>query len=499
MKKLKIALLSLLVIGSLGSCRDEDFGDLNKDKNGAYTASYSALMSGAIMSFQSNGGNAYLMNPQLYVQYQSQSVYTTQQIYGFEPGAWGRFYANQIVNLNKVIDDYTNQPTPEMEVQGSAENMVGVSKIMRAIIYKRITDTYGDAPMSESAKIGENIKTPKYDTQEEIYKALIKDLQSGRDLINVSKTAPGGDILYFGKLASWKKLANSVLLQASLQLSKKYPANSGFAATTFNEALANSAGVMTTTADDAYFMFSSSSLVPNPLNAFRAADYYLSREFTESLKGSTNSYNRTSNHTPDTRLGVFSTGGMTGTGLAFGYTVDDLKAAGLDNTASASQMTSAFKGTDSPMALMTSAYTYLNRAEAAQRGWTTEDPKAMMVLGITRSYEGLDAKYGSAIKGDAAAYAAIRVADMTANPMKIIAEEKWVALFNQGSDAWAEWRRTGYPTLAPAFSAINGKVIPRRLPYPLEEANYNPTNYKDAVSRLVSPEDVNTSKMWWDQ
>lgn len=498
MKKLKIVLLSLFIIGTFGSCRDEDFGDVNKDKYGAYDASYSALMSGSMISFAQNGGNAYLMNPQLYVQYQAQSVYTTQQIYGFEPGAWGRYYANQIVNLDKIINDFSNNPTPEMLVQGSAENMIGVSKIFKSIIYKRITDTYGDAPYSEAAKIGQDIRSPKYDTQEAIYKGIIKDLQEGRNMLNAAKTAPQGDILYQGNVNNWKKLANSVLLQAALQLSKKYPGATGFAAQTFKEALSNSAGVIETTAQEAYWQFSSASLVANPLNTFRAADYYLSREFTESLKGAANNFNRTSNHTPDTRLSVFSTGGMTGTGLAYGYTVDNLQSAGLDNTGSAAQMSTKFKSADAPMALFTAAYTYLNRSEAALLGWTAENPATMLSLGITKSYETLDARYGSSITPNAAVYVAARVADFAVNPAKVIAEEKWVALFNQGFDAWSEWRRTKLPTLLPATDAINSGAIPSRMPYPLEEANYNTANYKEAVSRLSPAEDKNTSKFWWE-
>ena len=439
-----------------------------------------------------------MMNPQLYVQYQAQSVYTTQQIYGFERGGWGRYYANQIVNLEKIITDYTTEATPEMELQGSAENMIGVAKIFKSIIYKRITDTYGDIPYSEAAKIGENLRTPKYDPQEEVYKGIIADIKEGRDMLDASKKVPQGDILYEGNVDYWKKLANSVLLQIALQMSKKYPAPSGFAAQTFNEALGHPAGVVETTDQEAFWNYSSADLIANPLSNLRSADYYLAREFTESLKGASNNFNRTSNMTPDARLSVYSSTGITGTGLAYGYTVDDLKASGLDNTSSAAQMSSAFKGADSPMALMTAAYTYLNRAEAANRGWTSENATAMLTMGITKSYASLDKHYGSSISADAASYAAARVQDMSADAAKVIAEEKWVALFNQGFDSWSEWRRTRMPALLPAHSAINDGAIPTRVPYPLEEANYNTTNYTEAVSRLTPAEDKNTAKFWWE-
>ena len=98
------------------------------------------------------------------------------------------------------------------------------------------------------------------------------------------------------------------------------------------------------------------------------------------------------------------------------------------------------------------------------------------------------------------AYAAARVADITAfGALRVIGEEKWVALFNNGLDSWSEWRRTGYPNLVPATNALNGGVIPRRMIYPLEEQNFNSANYKTALSGLNPGTDSNKSKIWWDQ
>jgi hypothetical protein len=45
-----------------------------------------------------------------------------------------------------------------------------------------------------------------------------------------------------------------------------------------------------------------------------------------------------------------------------------------------------------------------------------------------------------------------------------IALQKWISLFNQGSEAYAEWRRTGVPTLTAGSAAITeGGVVARRL------------------------------------
>ena len=77
----------------------------------------------------------------------------------------------------------------------------------------------------------------------------------------------------------------------------------------------------------------------------------------------------------------------------------------------------------------------------------------------------------------------------------------WSNTDNGGSgfDAWAEWRRTGMPSLTPATDAINDGNIPTRYLYPTEEATLNGSNYSSAVSRLTGNGDKGTSKVWWDQ
>lgn len=514
----KIAICSLL-LGLTVSCNNENYADdFNKDQYGIYTANYKSLMAGAIMNFGQNGGdrsNAYLMMPMLFSQYQSQVVYTTEQTYGDTPGAWGRYYANQIVNLNTIIAAYSNNPSPEILLEGSAENMIGVSKIFRAIIMKRATDTYGDAPFSEATMANSGVFLPKYDKQQAIYDVIIADLKSGRDMLNASSTKPAGDILYYGDLNKWKKLANSVLLQTTLQLSKKYPSATGSAATEFKAALSNSAGVIETVADEAWYTISPSNSYPNPYSDFRAADFRISRELVESLKGSGNAFNRTSNHTPDTRLTLYANAGtMSAVGLPYGYNSNDLATAGY-STAGVTTVNVKFRSNSSAINLMTAGYTYLNRAEAAARGWTGENAAAMLTQGIVLNYNSLDSHYvlntnafnasqnpygGNRISPNAAAYAAARVADMgTFGAQRIIGEEKWIALFMNGFDAWAEFRRTGYPALLPAPSAVNGGVIPRRIRYPIEEVNFNNSNYLKGVQGLLPAEDKNTSKVWWDQ
>ena len=67
------------------------------------------------------------------------------------------------------------------------------------------------------------------------------------------------------------------------------------------------------------------------------------------------------------------------------------------------------------------------------------------------------------------------------------------------TEAWANWRRSGFPALIPVNypgNATNG-TIPRRYTYPLSEAGTNPTNYAKAVSGLANGDKM-TSRVWWD-
>lgn len=497
-KNIKLIILAFLGALSFTSCDNANFEDsYNKNDNGIYSSDYKSLMTGAIAQFSLRGGQAFYMRPVLYAQYQSQVVYTTESQYANDPGQWDWYYARALNNLDKIITDYSGSVDNVMLAQGSKGNMIGVSKIFRAIIYKRLTDTYGDIPYSEANKIAEGIKTPKFDKQEDIYKSIISELKAGRDMLD-SGQKPVGDLLFEGNVTKWRKLANSIILQAALQLSKKYPTATGYAATEFKNALSNSYGVIETVANEPWYTYSAAAAVTNPLYAFRAADYRLSAQLVSSLKGDASAFNRTSNHTNDSRISVYSSNASLA-GLPYGYNSTDLAAAGY-TTSSKAQINAKFRAQTGPMNLITASYTFLNRAEAAARGWTTEDPATLLTQAITLNYATLDSHYTTSISSNAVTYAAARVADMTTyGALRVIGEEKWVALFNNGFDAWSEWRRTGYPALLPAPSAFNGGSIPRRIPYPSTEMNFNKTNYDAAVSTLLPAEDKNTSKVWWDQ
>ena len=481
MKKIFIALLSIVLLST--GCENIDFGDTNKNVNGPADASTSALLSGAITDFSTTTGRPYRITPNLNVQYLVQMVYNDEMLYADYAGSWSGYYVQELSNLQTVINicsDPENASNPVIAANGALENQLAVAKIFKSVIFKRVTDLFGNVPYSEA--LNTDILLPKYDAQQDIYSGMIAEVKAARDMINVSKAGPTGDVIYGGDMEMWQKFANSFLVSLGMQVTK---ADAGLAESTVKEALSNSFGVLETVSDDAIYTFDKDNGFNNPWNWMRPADYGVSAEFISALTGT----GFTSNTTLDERIQYVANDPAL-VGLPYGH---------VSYTAENSSVASILLAPDTRLALLTSAYTYLQRAEAAARGWTSEDAGVMLTNGILNSYECGANLYGVAI-GDGAAYAAARVADMeTAGALQVIGEEKWVALFPQGYDSWSEWRRTDVPSFSPAVDAINDGQIPRRYNYPSSEASLNADGYNSGKGALSPSTDNNTSRFWWDQ
>ena len=506
MKKIKYIILSVFLATSFIACETVDFGDINKNTNGPADPYTSGLLASSIMSYSSITGRDYIIKPTLYVQWQSQVTYTDEMLYNESQASWYRYYVTQLSNLQEVIN-YCSDPANEFDSalldQGSIKNQIGISKIMQAVIFKRLTDTWGDIPFSEALNPTEHI-IQKYDDQEMIYKGIIDMFKEGRDLLEADKKGPTGDIIYGGNVNNWVKLSNSLIMQASLQLSKVYPAAGGYAAAEFNSAL--SGGGISSLDEEAWFTFDEASGYNSPWFANRPTDYFFSKEFTDALNGK-DELNPTSNRTKDLRLLVYGTSDEDG--VPYGHSDGS-------GGSSAQMSTDDYWAVEASIPMMTASYTFLNRADAANLGWTTEDASLLLQIGIELSYQSITAQ--KTRKNEAGnlevggmdpsyfvdygvnTYAVARIADAGSEGLsKVIAEEKWVSLFPSGFDAWSEWRRTGIPDLKPARDAFNDGKIPRRYLYPGEESTLNNVGYSKGVSALTPASDNNTSRFWWDK
>ena len=83
-----------------------------------------------------------------------------------------------------------------------------------------------------------------------------------------------------------------------------------------------------------------------------------------------------------------------------------------------------------------------------------------------------------------------------------IITQKWIALYPNSEEAWAERRRTGYPTLYPRLNtddpAIPVDAIPARVPYTSTEYDNNADGLATGISALGGA-DNGVTKLWWDK
>ena len=175
-----------------------------------------------------------------------------------------------------------------------------------------------------------------------------------------------------------------------------------------------------------------------------------------------------------------------------------------------------------PGTVMAAAEAYFLRAEAALRGWNAGgDAKAFYEEGVAASFSDFGVSLGDYLNSSdiPAPWVDPLVADFNSSAVSTVSPkwgdartdeerlekiitQKWIAGFPEGKNAWAEWRRTGYPKLFPVLKNDSQGVITtefgvRRLPFTLEELSNNPEGYAAAVQLLGGPDNGGT-RLFWD-
>ena len=79
--------------------------------------------------------------------------------------------------------------------------------------------------------------------------------------------------------------------------------------------------------------------------------------------------------------------------------------------------------------------------------------------------------------------------------------QKWIANYPLGLEAWAEYRRTGYPELYPCIDNLSDCGVSsqrgmRRLSFPYTEAQNNKANYDLGVAELGGADNEATDLKW---
>jgi hypothetical protein len=430
----------------------------------------------------------------------------------YEPGdgssVFGDLYPGALKQLSDIIDKYKSKP--------ERSNVYNMARIWRAFCFMELVDTYGDVPYTEAGKaVLQGIFLPKYDNQEDIYNDLLKEVSEATDALNPSQViAEKNELFYGGDIAKWKKLGNSLLLRLAMRYSKADAAKAQqYVAIATDPARG---GLITTNAENAKIVLSAAWPHPNgsTFTGTERANYYIAKPFIDQLK-----------NTNDPRLKVIA--------VKYEFPANDLANVGVKNTNPADQIGmpmgyndatiinapdypgksgAAWKYSqvnretlgkvDGTYFFLTASQTLLLLAEAVQRGWATGNVADLYNAGV-KAHMGQMAQYD--------AKATIADADqnafLAANPfnpataLQQINTQYWISCFLDGQEAWSNFRRSGFPALAPnpypgQDPLVKGDFI-HRLQHQNSERTVNTANYNAAMERIGG--DNMAVHVFWDK
>lgn len=417
---------------------------------------------------------------------------------------------NQIPYNTMFVGVYGNLFEVEKTSMGSG-HWTAIANLIRAAVMIRVADIYGPIPYSQ---VSAGQMYVPYDSNEEVYKNIINHLQSAATtLYDYTQSYPSSkpmgtsDPIYGGDYTLWARLANSLTLRVAIRTNDKESAL---------KAIDNKAGLIETNAQNAMM---SPGIQGNP--------YQLASVSWGDLRANASIVDYMAGY-KDPRMAAYFTkstfSGYTDNYVGMrageaGFAKTDVAAYSLPN------MTSA-----TPLPVFVAAETQFLLAEAALKGWINGgETKAreyyeagirlsMAQNGVTdgaiisdylnnttltpggHENDPRGTKYNYARKTD------IKIgweAETTeARHLEQIITQKWIANYPMGLEAWAEYRRTGYPELTPVIDNLSGGAVNssrgmRRLAYPLSEKDYNTTNYQTAVSTMLGGVDTPAVDLFW--
>lgn len=471
-KSCKVLMLATMFL-AVSSCNDSLL-DINIDPNNPTSVPAENLLTQAQFSlFNSMQGTGLNQGwGMLMVQHWAQNEYTSTSIYVVDGnsfnGTWTTFYAG-ILNELKVARGIVAGNDGAAQIQ---TNQLAIIDLLSAYTFQVLVEMWGDIPYTEA--INPEFPNPAYDSEEFIIKDLLTKMDAAvASMIPSAGSFNSGDIVFNGDVAAWKKLGASMLLRLAMRVSD---ADSGLADQYVKKAIGY--GVIASNDDNGVFTFSDDPSLANPLYVNNILgnrdDYAVTDILVNTLvdKG-------------DPRLTVYAKPIPSGDIVGMPYGLMDSEAFALKDGTS---RPATIREIRAPHIVMDYAETSFLLAEAVERGYTGGDAAEHYANGVAASMN----FWGIEDADKIAAYIAANGYD-SANWKKSIGEQKWLAFYGSGLQAWAEQRRLDQPVL-PVPAAADIPNIPVRLPYPISEEERNGNQLKAITS---NPNDMST-KLWWD-
>lgn len=450
---------------------------------------------------------------------QKDGWFSSHNSYDWSDQDWSDYYA--------VLTD--NELVYELAVEEGYEFQQGVALVMRSMVFGLITDLWGDAPYSEALQ-GEaqgTYLTPAFDEQEDIYTAILADLETANTLLSKDASEYTGivesvDVYYSGDPTSWRKLANSLALRYYMRISTKSPsvaqagiekiagdadtypiittadadATMGFSGTTEDTSWPTTLAFDTD--EDAFSRFQMAATLVEALQALNdprlgvyAAEVEIPLVVDSSLPEGTDEIVEVDGKeyrylAPDVVDGVDINTDPEYVGLPtavsstpVAYNLNPNSTQGSYNP-HVSQLNDIYKEASGDLLLarlMSAAEVNFILAEAAQNGWSVGgDAATYYYAAIESSLEawGLEDDYDTYIQETDVVY------DGT---LEQLMQQKWIASWTAATESWFDYRRTGYPALT-VGNVAKRQALPVRFYYGSDELSLNEDNANEALARL---------------
>ncbi|MBW4755166.1 SusD/RagB family nutrient-binding outer membrane lipoprotein [Prevotella melaninogenica] len=398
-----------------------------------------------------------------------------------------------------------------------------LAQILKISAWHKATDMFGPIPYKEA---GKGLITVPYDSQEEVYKAMFKELSDAIEVLTKyadngnSKLLPNADAVYAGDVHKWVVYANSLMLRLAMRV---YYADAALSKKYALQAVNHSYGVMKSKDDEAKMERGASLEFKNNLDV-------LINQYNECRMGSSMlaylggyqdprlpKYFNTSTVSQAVTVGTYGKY----SGVPTGHDVSS-------NDAFRDSSRPAITST-TPTYWMRASEVYFLLAEAALHGFAVGGTaESLYEKGIEMSFEenGIASSevadyMSSGLKPSAYSFhltnpgvnvdvpavteATTAWSGTDEEKLEKIMIQKWIALYPNGQEAWSEYRRTGYPKLHSVVtnysnSEIDSEVGIRRMRFPTNKSTSaeDIANLESARKLLRGGLDKAGTRLWWD-
>ena len=392
-------------------------------------------------------------------------------------------------------------------VELGMNNELALARVLKVATMHQVADYYGPIAYSHYGEL-----TNLYDPLDEVYAQFFKELDGAIETLEKvaasgSKLLEDYDLVYGGDVTRWVKFANSLRLRLAMRVRF---ANAELARTEAEKSFASPFGLIDSNNDNAVM----SGVDHHPIYEINVNFNDADTQVGASLDSYLNGYN-------DPRRFLYAK--PAGDGNLHGVRPGIAPAAWTSYKNAAAKVSAPNAGLYKICWLNAAEVAFL-KAEAALIGWnaggTAQD---FYEQGIRLSFEEWGAEGAANYlanssaqpaafkdnvgRANAAAPSDVTIAwseaDNLERKLEKIGTQKWLALFPNSCEAWAEYRRLHYPVLiAPATNFSNGVVNTaqgiRRVPYPVSEQTDNAEGYASGVTALGGSDNAGV-RLWWDQ